>query len=455
MENINNIYSFASNYNNLGTEYIKLTKYISDYGIEYEYIILMDNTKINMGTLLYISCISNNDILLKILLKLNANPNYILSSENSYETPLLHCIKLGYDECFNILLLSNKIDITIKSSYNIQKISNILIYEYGYYNIAFIAYLHKRYDILIYLITNYKHLIIEEDDLKYNLSDIIYMEILSNIENNIENNITDNILTDIYNKYLSSFTQIKYNSKNEYIKKKQDICIIKTEEYKNYILNNKVKNIEKYYKQLYNEIYSFEYIKTMFSLQKGVTIYDNVFLHKNIFENIFCDKLYKEFLNYVEFAKNNLNLDLPLYFRHDNNICLNNSGFDNILKYFEEIINKLIKLDNIDIPYQQVFHAFLICNNINRKENFKIHCDKSIITFNLCLYKSDDLEGSSVGFYKTPNIDEIPTEEDREYTYNHTKGTAIIHKGNVWHKADNLILGNRISLLIWTQNLVS
>merc|ERR1712087_1042605 len=87
---------------------------------------------------------------------------------------------------------------------------------------------------------------------------------------------------------------------------------------------------------------------------------------------------------------------------------------------------------------------------------FKMHCDKSALTLNVCLHASDDLKGSTVGFYalsdaeraKEPRrVPEDPTH--RVYTHTHSVGTAVIHDGRQWHKTDPIERGTRGSLILW------
>ena len=65
-----------------------------------------------------------------------------------------------------------------------------------------------------------------------------------------------------------------------------------------------------------------------------------------------------------------------------------------------------------DVGAFECYHAFVTRNFVGRDQNatFKMHCDKSDLTFNLCLHASEDFEGSTVGFYsgKGKELGEVP-----------------------------------------------
>lgn len=100
-----------------------------------------------------------------------------------------------------------------------------------------------------------------------------------------------------------------------------------------------------------------------------------------------------------------------------------------------------------------MYHAFLVRNWLGRQASFKVHCDKSDLTINICLHRSDDLEGSSVGFYSSPDatVKEPPTEESRIFTYHHAVGRMLLHDGTKWHKTDDSTRGTRGSIIIWAR----
>ena len=103
-----------------------------------------------------------------------------------------------------------------------------------------------------------------------------------------------------------------------------------------------------------------------------------------------------------------------------------------------------------------MYHAFLVRNWLGRQASYKIHCDKSDLTINVCLHRSDDLEGSTVGFYSPPNggqggVSDPPTADDRIYTYHHALGRMVFHDGTSWHKTDDSTRGTRGSIIIWAR----
>jgi hypothetical protein len=86
---------------------------------------------------------------------------------------------------------------------------------------------------------------------------------------------------------------------------------------------------------------------------------------------------------------------------------------------------------------------------------FKLHCDKSDLTFNVCLHATEDLQGSSVGFYRPADEESPGGDEDEEarrvLTYTHSVGRCVMHSGRTWHKTDELVRGERASLIIWAR----
>ena len=171
-----------------------------------------------------------------------------------------------------------------------------------------------------------------------------------------------------------------------------------------------------------------------------------------------CAKIYAELLHYEATAQSQPELQLPLYTRHDGNLGqLEACGFEPILRAIEAAWRPLVKHYMPTKGECQVYHAFLTRNWVGRDENatFKIHCDKSDLTFNLCLHASEDFEGSSVGFYRDPDGEgsagATPTECDRIYTHRHRVGHAIMHDGEQFHKTDAITRGTRSSLIVWAR----
>ena len=178
-------------------------------------------------------------------------------------------------------------------------------------------------------------------------------------------------------------------------------------------------------------------------------------LHFPLLTEAHCAKLYDELQHYEATARAEPDLGLPLYVRHDGNFgALQDCGFAPLLQSVEEVLRKVVRQCLPSKGDCEVYHAFLTRNWVGREENatFKIHCDKSDLTFNLCLHASSDFEGSTVGFYEAPMRDgETPTEELRRHTLVHRVGHAAVHDGSAWHKTDPIIKGTRSSLIVWAR----
>ena len=172
----------------------------------------------------------------------------------------------------------------------------------------------------------------------------------------------------------------------------------------------------------------------------------------------YCAKIYEELLRYEEVASARPELDLPYFVRHDGNFgSLEDCGFGPLLQAIEKEFVPLVKKPMPDKGECHVYHAFLKRDWVEREENstFKIHCDKSDITFNICLEASSDLTGSTVGFYDNPpepnSEGEIPNERQRRHTLSHRVGYAVMHGGTSWHKTDPITKGSRASIIVWAR----
>lgn len=157
---------------------------------------------------------------------------------------------------------------------------------------------------------------------------------------------------------------------------------------------------------------------------------------------------------------------LPLHVRHDGNLGkLEEIGFEPALRAIEAAIAPVLAArlrvqhggDGGDSGGFEVYHAFLTRNFVGRASNatFKMHCDKSALTINVCLHASDDVAGSTVGFYQLGEDDEptsVPEDpKHRVYTHAHDVGTAVVHDGRQWHKTDPILRGTRGSLICWAR----
>lgn len=171
----------------------------------------------------------------------------------------------------------------------------------------------------------------------------------------------------------------------------------------------------------------------------------------------YCRAIYQELLHYEKTALERPELGLPLHVRHDGNFgSLQDCGFRPLLQAVEAVFQPLVRSLMPNKGHCEVYHAFLTRNYVSRDENtkFKVHCDKSDLTFNICLQASDEMEGSTVGFYSDPSGvpgGTVPTNADRVYTYRHQVGHAVMHDGRQWHKTDPITCGTRSSLIVWAR----
>ena len=177
-----------------------------------------------------------------------------------------------------------------------------------------------------------------------------------------------------------------------------------------------------------------------------------------------CDRLWEEMHHYEAAAA--LSTSLPLHVRHDGNLGrLEAIGFEPALRAIEAAIAPVLTArlraehggDGGAGGGFEVYHAFLTRNFVGRASNatFKMHCDKSSLTINVCLHASEDLEGSTVGFYQLRQTDEptsVPEDPThRVYTHAHDIGTAVVHDGRQWHRTDPILKGTRGSLILWAR----
>uniref|UniRef100_A0A0G4GH81 Fe2OG dioxygenase domain-containing protein n=1 Tax=Chromera velia CCMP2878 TaxID=1169474 RepID=A0A0G4GH81_9ALVE len=207
------------------------------------------------------------------------------------------------------------------------------------------------------------------------------------------------------------------------------------------------------------------------SAQSPAEISDGVFAFP-LANSAFCKAVWEEIHHYEKFVRDHPDLGLPLHERHDGNLGnLQDCGFLPLLEAVEKGANRAA--EKAGRPPCRVYHAFLTRNFVGREENakFKVHCDRSAVTINLCVHASDDLQGSTVGFFlpkgrrgravASPKKDEEnddgsaqidpPGEEERVLTYAHKVGTAVMHDGSCWHKTDPIERGSRGSLIVWAR----
>jgi hypothetical protein len=89
------------------------------------------------------------------------------------------------------------------------------------------------------------------------------------------------------------------------------------------------------------------------------------------------------------------------------------------------------------------------------------HLDDSDLTVNICLYRSADLQGSSIEFdlarpSRSMSITHSRGSSNSQYaatesqtTYRHQTGHVLIHPGDLRHKVEPITQGERFNLLLW------
>ncbi|CAJ1413081.1 unnamed protein product [Effrenium voratum] len=77
-----------------------------------------------------------------------------------------------------------------------------------------------------------------------------------------------------------------------------------------------------------------------------------------------------------------------------------------------------------------------------RDEDFARHKDKYAVTLNVCLRRSEDLQGSRVFFFANDTDPPI-------YCHEHQVGLAVLHSSKEWHQTEECYQGERGSLILW------
>eukprot|EP01063_Lacrimia_lanifica_P041089 TRINITY_DN9487_c0_g1_i1.p1 TRINITY_DN9487_c0_g1~~TRINITY_DN9487_c0_g1_i1.p1 ORF type:complete len:503 (+),score=125.27 TRINITY_DN9487_c0_g1_i1:53-1561(+) len=167
--------------------------------------------------------------------------------------------------------------------------------------------------------------------------------------------------------------------------------------------------------------------------------------------------LWQELHHYEAAARDRPEHALPHPIRHDGNFGdLQDCGFRPALDRIMDALAPLLRQHLPDSlgPYGvEATHAFLTRNYVGRDQNatFKMHCDKSELTVNVCLHAADGFAGSTVGFYQPKEPELTPEDEDRRYTHVHSVGRAVVHTGATWHRTDPITSGTRGSLIVWAR----
>jgi len=161
-----------------------------------------------------------------------------------------------------------------------------------------------------------------------------------------------------------------------------------------------------------------------------------------------CQRIWIETENYFNKAKEN---DLPMPIRHDG--CLDILRiFPGLMRILEEAAMPAIRAAlPPDLHDVRLKHAFRTSNFLGRPENkqsyFKRHVDKYLVTVNVCVHKTPDVEGSGVFFFQSDEPTEQPV-----YTHVHEVGLAVLHSSKEWHQTEVLRRGERGSFIMWFDN---
>ena len=461
----------------------RLLKWINDYPdtINKEIIRIESSNKTagplsqtNLGSPIYYACVLGLDEVIECLLQSGCDPDY---RHPSGDTAILHCVEQGYDDCLSIFL-SHGSNFTQHTTENRQFSlgQNVKISQEGGLNPLGLAIKNLRMDIIELLLEhpNSQELVSQNNQFGRNAKEQV-IDFIQVSEKKSRRSLELNKILDLLNKSqphihanVNSAQKVKdqEKQKNQIIR---EACVKVEQENRQKLINDGLQLIEKNYKKLHPNVYN---IKPSSEGHASSTVHiehigspDNAVGSYFLMEPDMCQMVLEEILNYENKAIQNIEDTLPLHVRHDGNLGeLQNCGFKPIFEYmvkqsipaFKEIINKDYEhLDENNILERlDITHAFLTRNHPFAEKTFKIHQDKSDYTLNLCLHASNNLEGSTVGFYQHDPIKHQeghlqPDKKDKVFTYHHQVGTAALHSGKTWHCTDPITEGSRASLIIW------
>jgi hypothetical protein len=158
------------------------------------------------------------------------------------------------------------------------------------------------------------------------------------------------------------------------------------------------------YKPLHDDVYSWSPPPPSSSIDAAVEVVDGYGLFTlPMFDASFCQHVIDEIVHYEREAKK---LALPLFYRHDDNIgSLERCGFrallDRLAEHITPLLARLTCAATNCTHALRARHAFVTRNYVGRAAvaNFKTHRDKSDVTLNVCIERTDDVEGSTVSFF--------------------------------------------------------
>ncbi|CAJ1397624.1 unnamed protein product [Effrenium voratum] len=148
-----------------------------------------------------------------------------------------------------------------------------------------------------------------------------------------------------------------------------------------------------------------------------------------------CGRVWAEIEHYLQRAEEQ---QLPRPVRHDG--CLDVSQiFPQMLRRISAAAGPALR-KLAETP--RLRHAFRTKNFPQRDEDFARHKDKYAVTLNVCLRRSEDLQGSRVFFFANDTDPPI-------YCHEHQVGLAVLHSSKEWHQTEECYQGERGSLILW------
>lgn len=139
---------------------------------------------------------------------------------------------------------------------------------------------------------------------------------------------------------------------------------------------------------------------------------------------------------------------LPFYTRRDGNWAkLEECGFQHLFDQLNDAVASTALAD-LGLHGLSARHGVLLCNSVEHARRFPVamrkHQDKYVLTINLCLAVSDDLEGSGVEFFDTAE------ESPPKYVHRHAVGEVVVHRSSTWHRTQPITGGRRSTLIVWS-----
>lgn len=423
----------------------------------------------NMGSPLYIACVCDQPCSVRFLLSQGSDPNYVHPDHG--DSPLLHCCGNGYSDCLRILLADPGLHARDSCTVD-RKIflgQGLPQYEEGGRSPLQLCAVHARVDEMKLLLSTQDaaHWLEQQDSfgrtvVKATLDQIALLapgtqkqeDLLSVLRLLCE--AIQQPLNDVLQQLPSSEQAGKDEINRNRILRAR--CLQAQESRRaEQILQGK-QAIARWYQPKHPELFSGSFQPAQLAEDMHSTSplepHPGVFSF-SLLSELCCAQIWDELHRYEAQACAHPEQGLPLTVRHDGNFgCLQECGFAALLEALQEVCEPFVKENLPQLGQFQIYHAFVTRNYVGRDENatFKMHCDKSDLTFNICLHASEGFQGSTVGFYSNSSEEGCtPSESDREYTHVHSVGRCVFHNGGQWHKTDPITAGTRGSLIAWAK----